>query len=79
MNYIIMALKEWSGVLDDIRIKMERWLTWEEIEKFGLKEYEGQMTEEGIKRANGDFSKYYLNGEVLIVRMVNGKLKAEVL
>lgn len=66
---------------DDVEDDYTDWKfgTWEEIEKFGLKEYEGQMSEEGIKRANGDFSKYYLNGEVLIVRMVNGKLKAEVL
>lgn len=66
---------------DDVEDDYTDWKfgTWEEIEKFGLKEYEDQMSEEGIKRANGDFSKYYLNGEVLIVRMVNGKLKAEVL
>ena len=66
---------------DDVEDDYTDWKfgTWEEIEKFGLKKYKGQMSEEGIKRANGDFSKYYLNGEVLIVRMVNGKLKAEVL
>ena len=66
---------------DDVEDDYPDWKfgTWEEIEKFGLEEYEGQMSEKGIKLANGDFSKYYLNGEVLIVRMVNGKLKAEVL
>jgi hypothetical protein len=51
--------------------------TWDEVSKFGLEEYKGQQGEEDIKRANGDFTKYWLNGEVLIVRMVDGKLVAE--
>ena len=33
--------------------------------------------EEILENANGDFTKYWLNGEVLIVRMVDGKLVAE--
>ena len=51
--------------------------TWDEVSKFGLEEYKGQQGEEDLKRANGDFTKYWLNGEVLIVRMVDGKLVAE--
>lgn len=51
--------------------------TWDEVSKFGLEEYKGQQSEEDLKRANGDFTKYWLNGEVLIVRMVDGKLVAE--
>lgn len=52
--------------------------TWEEVSKFGLEKYKGQQGKDDLERANGDFTKYWLNGEVLIVRMVNGKLTAEV-
>ena len=52
--------------------------TWDEISKFGLEEFKGQQSDTDIKRANGDFTKYWLNGEVLIVRMVDGRLVAEV-
>ena len=52
--------------------------TWDEVSKFGLEKYKAQQGEEELKRANGDFTKYWLNGEVLIVRMVDGKLTAEV-
>ena len=51
--------------------------TWDEVSKFGLEEYKGQQGEDNLKEANGDFTKYWLNGEVLIVRMVDGKLVAE--
>ena len=51
--------------------------TWDEVSKFGLEEYKGQQGEYYLKKANGDFTKYWLNGEVLIVRMVDGKLVAE--
>lgn len=51
--------------------------TWDEVSKFGLEEYKGQQGEYNLKKANGDFTKYWLNGEVLIVRMVDGKLVAE--
>ena len=51
--------------------------TWDEVSKFGLEEYKGQQGEDDLKKANGDFTKYWLNGEVLIVRMVDGKLVAE--
>lgn len=52
--------------------------TWDEVSKFGLEEFKGQQSDTDIKRANGDFTKYWLNGEVLIVRMVDGRLVAEV-
>ena len=52
--------------------------TWDEVSKFGLEEFKAQQSDTDIKRANGDFIKYWLNGEVLIVRMVNGRLVAEV-
>lgn len=51
--------------------------TWDEISKFGLEHYKGMQGEDDIKRANGDLTKYWLNGEVLIVRMVDGYLVAE--
>ena len=51
--------------------------TWDEVSKFGLEEYKGQQGEDDLKQANGDFTKYWLNGEVLIVRMIDGKLVAE--
>ena len=52
--------------------------TWDEVSKFGLEKYNAQQGEKVIELANGDFTKYWLNGEVLIVRMVDGKLTAEV-
>ena len=52
--------------------------TWDEVSKFGLEKYKGQQSGKDLERANGDFTKYWLNNEVLIVRMVNGKLVAEI-
>lgn len=52
--------------------------TWDEVSKFGLEQFKSWQGEEELKDANGDFTKYWLNGEVLIVRMVGGKLVAEV-
>ena len=52
--------------------------TWDEVSKFGLEKYKSQQSQKDLERANGDFTKYWLNGEVLIVRMVNGKLVAEI-
>lgn len=46
---------------------------YEDISKVGLEEYKHMQNEETIK--NEDFDKYWLNGEVLIVKMVNGRLK----
>ena len=51
--------------------------TWDEVSKFGLERFKSWQGEE-LKDTNGDFTKYWLNGEVLIVRMVGGKLVAEV-
>ena len=33
------------------------------------------QSDEDYKRANGDFSNYWLNGETLIVKMVDEELK----
>lgn len=52
--------------------------TWDEVSKFGLEEFKGMQGDTDIKRANGDFTKYWLNGEVLIVRMIDGRLVAKV-
>ena len=52
--------------------------TWDEVSKFGLEEFKGQQSKKDIERANGDLTKYWLNGEVLIVRMIDGRLVAEV-
>ena len=62
---------------DDDRVDW-KFGTWDEVSKFGLEKYKAQQGKEELKHANGDFTKYWLNGEVLIVRMVNGKLTAEV-
>lgn len=51
--------------------------TWEEVSKYGLEYYKKYQGEDELKYANGDFTKYWLNGEVLIVRMIDGKLVAE--
>ena len=52
--------------------------TWDEVSKFGLERFKSWQGEKELEDANGDFTKYWLNGEVLIVRMVGGKLVAEV-
>ena len=52
--------------------------TWDEVSKFGLEKYKNQQSQKDLERANGDFTKYWLNNEVRIVRMVNGKLVAEI-
>ena len=52
--------------------------TWDEVSKFGLENFKGHQSKKDIERANGDFTKYWLNGEVLIVRMIDGRLVAEV-
>ena len=51
--------------------------TWDEVSKLGLEMFKSWQGEEELENANGDFTKYWLNGEVLIVRMVGGKLVAE--
>lgn len=52
--------------------------TWDEVSNFGLERFKNWQGEEELENANGDFTKYWLNGDVLIVRMVGGKLVAEV-
>ena len=52
--------------------------TWDEVSKFGLERFKNWQGEEELENANGDFTKYWLNGEVLIVRMVDGKLVSEI-
>lgn len=51
--------------------------TWKEVSDYGLERYKRQQSTEELEYANGDFTKYWLNGEVLIVRMVNGKLTVQ--
>ena len=51
--------------------------TWDEVSKFGLERFKSWQGKEELEKANGDFTKYWLNGEVLIVRMVGGELVAE--
>lgn len=51
--------------------------TWNEVSNYGAEHYKGLQCKEELEYSNGDFTKYWLNGEVLIVRMLNGKLIAE--
>lgn len=57
--------------------KIESWMfgTWKEVNDEGLVRYRNMQSDEDYKRANGDFSNYWLNGETLIVKMVDGELK----
>ena len=75
-NYFNFETNTKYGVDNTDRVNW-KFGTWDEVSKFGLEEYKGQQGEDGLKKANGDFTKYWLNGEVLIVRMVDGKLVAE--
>ena len=75
-NYFNFETNTKYGVDNSDRVNW-KFGTWDEVSKFGLEEYKGQQGEDDLKKANGDFTKYWLNGEVLIVRMVDGKLVAE--
>ena len=75
-NYFNFETNAKYGVDNTDRVNW-KFGTWDEVSKFGLEEYKGQQGEDDLKKANGDFTKYWLNGEVLIVRMVDGKLVAE--
>ena len=75
-NYFNFETNTKYGVDNTDRVNW-KFGTWDEVSKFGLEEYKGQQGEDDLKKANGDFTKYWLNGEVLIVRMVDGKLVAE--
>ena len=57
--------------------KIESWMfgTWKEVNDVGLVRYRNMQSDEEYERANGDFSNYWLNGETLIVKMVDGELK----
>lgn len=57
--------------------KIESWMfgTWKEVNDEGLVRYRNMQSDEDYERANGDFSNYWLNGETLIVKMVDGELK----
>ena len=49
--------------------------TWKEVNDEGLVRYRNMQSDEEYERANGDFTKYWLNGETLVVKMVDGELK----
>ena len=57
--------------------KPESWKfgTWKEVNDEGLVRYRNMQSDEEYERANGDFTKYWLNGETLVVKMVDGELK----
>lgn len=57
--------------------KTESWKfgAWKEVNDEGLVRYRKMQTDEEYERANGDFTKYWLNGETLVVKMVDGELK----
>ena len=75
-NYFNFETNAKYGVDNTDRVNW-KFGTWDEVSKFGLEKYKAQQGEDDLKKANGDFTKYWLNGEVLIVRMVDGKLVAE--
>lgn len=60
---------------ETITYKKYRWLAgkFEDISKVCKEQYKDMQD-----KNTTDFDKYWLNGEVLIVRMINGKLKANV-
>ena len=49
--------------------------TWKEVNDEGLVRYRNMQSDEEYDKANGDFTKYWLNGETLVVKIVNGELK----
>lgn len=57
--------------------KPESWKfgTWKEVNDEGLVRYRNMQSDEEYERANGDFTKYWLNGETLVIKMVDGELK----
>ena len=71
-------LKDAERFIDYLRFnKPESWKfgTWKEVNDEGLVKYRNMQSDEEYERANGDFTKYWLNGETLVVKMVNGELK----
>ena len=75
-NYFNFETDTQKNQTDSVRVNW-KFGTWNEVSKFGLEKYKTQQGDEELENANGDFTKYWLNGEVLIVRMVGGKLVAE--
>ena len=75
-NYFNFETDTQKTQTDSVRVNW-KFGTWDEVSKFGLERFKNWQGEEEIENANGDFTKYWLNGEVLIVRMVDGKLVAE--
>lgn len=57
--------------------KPESWKfgAWKEVNDEGLVRYRNMQSDEEYKRVNGDFTNYWLNGETLVVKMVDGELK----
>ena len=75
-NYFNFETNTQKTQSDSVRVNW-KFGTWDEVSKFGLERFKNWQGEEELENANGDFTKYWLNGEVLIVRMVDGKLVAE--
>lgn len=63
--------------IDNTDVVVWKFGTWDDVSKYGLEEYKELQGIDELNYADGDFSKYWLNGEVLIVRMINGELIAE--
>lgn len=71
-------LKNAERYIDYLKFnKPESWKfgTWKEVNDEGLVRYRNMQSDEEYERANGDFTKYWLNGETLVVKMVDGELK----
>lgn len=71
-------LKDAEKFIDYLRFNNpESWKfgTWKEVNDEGLARYRDMQSDEEYKNANGDFTKYWLNGETLVVKMVDGELK----
>ena len=71
-------LKDAERYIDYLKFnKPESWKfgTWKEVNDEGLVRYRNMQSDEEYERANGDFTKYWLNGETLVVKMVDGELK----
>ena len=71
-------LKNAERYIDYLRFddqKSWKFGTWKEVNDEGLVRYRNMQSDEEYERANGDFTKYWLNGETLVVKMVDGELK----
>jgi hypothetical protein len=73
-----VRLKDAERFIDYLKFnKQESWKfgTWKEVNDEGLVRYRKMQTDEEYERAGGDFTKYWLNGETLVVKMIDGELK----